>query len=49
MASLYPAQFLRLDGSHGRIAPGCAADIVHLDAGLRVTRTWVFGEATSSA
>ena len=49
MASLYPAQFLRLDGSHGRIAPRCAADIVHLDAGLRVTRTWVAGEPTSSA
>jgi N-acetylglucosamine-6-phosphate deacetylase len=49
MASLYPAQFLRLDGWHGRLAPGYAADIVHLDAGLEVRRTWVAGEATSSA
>jgi N-acetylglucosamine-6-phosphate deacetylase len=49
MASLYPAQFLRLEALHGRIAPGYAADIVHLDAGLQVRRTWVAGEATSSA
>jgi N-acetylglucosamine-6-phosphate deacetylase len=49
MASLYPAQFLRLEAVHGRIAPRYAADIVHLDAGLEVRRTWVAGEATSSA
>jgi N-acetylglucosamine-6-phosphate deacetylase len=49
MASLYPAQFLRLDDRFGRLAPGYAADIVHLDAGLEVTRTWIAGEATSSA
>jgi N-acetylglucosamine-6-phosphate deacetylase len=49
MAALYPAQFLRLDSQHGRLAPGFAADIVHLDAGLTVTRTWVAGNATSSA
>jgi N-acetylglucosamine-6-phosphate deacetylase len=49
MASLYPAQFLRLDGSHGRLAPGYAADIVHLDAGLEARRTWIAGVATSSA
>ena len=49
MASLYPAQFLRLDSSHGRIAPGYTADVVHLDAGLQVRRTWVAGQATSSA
>jgi N-acetylglucosamine-6-phosphate deacetylase len=43
MASLYPATFLRLDGSHGSIAPGYAADIVHLDGNLQVRRTWVAG------
>ncbi|MGE0576231.1 MAG: N-acetylglucosamine-6-phosphate deacetylase [Reyranella sp.] len=43
MASLYPATFLRLDDRHGRIAPGHAADIVHLDAALQVRRTWVSG------
>ena len=43
MASHYPATFLRLDGSHGRIASGYAADIVHLDGDLQVRRTWVAG------
>ena len=43
MASLYPATFLRLDRAHGRIAPGYAADIVHLGADLTVRRTWVAG------
>lgn len=41
MASLYPAMFLRLDGTHGRIARGHVADIVHLNADLAVRRTWV--------
>jgi N-acetylglucosamine-6-phosphate deacetylase len=41
MASLYPAAFLRLDGSYGCIKPGYAADMVHLDANLVVRRTWV--------
>ena len=49
MASLYPARFLRLSDRFGSIAPGYAADLVHLDAGLRVTRTWIAREATSSA
>lgn len=49
MASLYPARFLRVDDWLGRLAPGYAADIVHLDAGLAATRTWVGGAATSSA
>jgi len=43
MAALYPATFLRLDDRYGRIAPGFAADIVHLDAALEVRRTWVSG------
>lgn len=43
MAALYPATFLRLDDRHGRLAPGHAADIVHLDAALQVHRTWVGG------
>jgi N-acetylglucosamine-6-phosphate deacetylase len=41
MASLYPAMFLRLDGSHGRIARGYAADLVHLGLDLTVRKTWV--------
>lgn len=41
MASLYPAEFLRLDAKHGRIARGHVADIVHLGADLTVRRTWM--------
>ena len=41
MASLYPAEFLRLDTRHGRIARGHVADIVHLGADLTVRRTWM--------
>lgn len=36
MASLYPAQVLRLDSSLGHLRPGARADFVHLSAGLRV-------------
>ena len=45
MASLYPATFLRLDDTHGRIAPDYVADIVHLGADLRVRKTWVAAAA----
>ena len=43
MASTYPAAFLRLQESHGRIAQGYAADLVALDRDLRVTHTWIGG------
>jgi N-acetylglucosamine-6-phosphate deacetylase len=43
MASLYPAQFLRLDKRQGRIAPGYVADLVHLSASLHVKRVWIGG------
>ena len=46
MASLYPAMFLRLDSERGRIRPGFAADLVHLDAELNVMRTWVAGASS---
>jgi len=36
MASLYPAQFLRLDRDRGRIAPGFVADMVLLADDLAV-------------
>ena len=42
MASLYPAAFLRLS-DRGRIAPGCRADLVHLDDALAVRRVWIGG------
>lgn len=44
MASTYPAEFLGLGDTHGRIAPGYRADLVALDADLQVTGTWIGGE-----
>ena len=44
MASLYPAQALRLDHARGRVAPGFQADLVLLDPSLAVTRTWIGGD-----
>ncbi len=43
MASRYPAEFLGVDATHGRIAPGLRADLVALDADLRVRQTWIGG------
>ncbi len=44
MASTYPAEFIGLGATHGRIAPGYAADLVALDAQLQVKATWIRGE-----
>lgn len=46
MASLYSATFLGLDRYRGRVAPGFVADLVHLDAELKVTRIWTAGVET---
>lgn len=46
MASLYPAQFLRLDAARGRIAPGCSADLVLLGDDLSVRAAWIAGVVT---
>ena len=43
MASTYPAQFLGIGHTHGRIAPGCRADFVVLDGDLQVRQTWMGG------
>ena len=43
MASAYPAAFLGLDSSHGRIAAGYAADLVLLDDDISVRSTWIGG------
>jgi N-acetylglucosamine-6-phosphate deacetylase len=48
MASLYPAQFLRLDADRGRIAPGFRADLVLLDAALTVQEVWIGGRAVAA-
>lgn len=43
MASTYPAQFLGLGETHGRIAPGYRADFTVLDDALQVVTTWIGG------
>ena len=43
MASSYPADFLGLGNDHGRIAVGCRADFVLMDADCHVQRTWIGG------
>ena len=43
MASEYPANFLGLGASHGRLAPGYRADLVIADAGYNVLETWIGG------
>ncbi|MGI4880051.1 MAG: N-acetylglucosamine-6-phosphate deacetylase [Janthinobacterium lividum] len=43
MASTNPAAFLGLAGETGTIGVGLRADLVHLDAERRVTRTWIAG------
>lgn len=45
MAAEYPAEFLGLGHSHGRIAPGYRADLVWLDADAQVRATWIAGRA----
>jgi N-acetylglucosamine-6-phosphate deacetylase len=48
MASRAPAAFLRLDHERGRIGPGFRADLVLLDARLRVTESWIGGIPSGS-
>jgi N-acetylglucosamine-6-phosphate deacetylase len=43
MASTYPADFLGLGATHGRIAPDYRADFVVLDEALSVRQTWIGG------
>jgi len=43
MASTYPAEFLGLQQSHGRIAAGYRADLVVLNDDLSVHETWIAG------
>jgi len=44
MASAYPAEWLGLEQTHGRIAPGQRADFAVLDDTLHVRETWIGGE-----
>jgi N-acetylglucosamine-6-phosphate deacetylase len=43
MAGAAPASFLGLERTHGRIAKGCRADFVVMDAALNVRQTWIGG------
>ncbi|WP_424680968.1 N-acetylglucosamine-6-phosphate deacetylase [Frateuria sp. YIM B11624] len=43
MASAYPAEWLGLEQTHGRIGPGQRADFAVLDDTLHVRETWVGG------
>jgi N-acetylglucosamine-6-phosphate deacetylase len=43
MASTYPAEFLGLGATHGRIAPGYRADLVVLDDDFYVRSSWISG------
>lgn len=43
MASTYPAEFLGLGDTHGRIASGYRADFALVDDAIRVQRTWIGG------
>jgi N-acetylglucosamine-6-phosphate deacetylase len=43
MASTYPAEFLGLGDTHGRIATGYRADFALVDDAVRVRRTWIGG------
>ena len=45
MASTYPAEFLGLGASHGRVAAGYQADLVALDDTLHVQQTWIAGDS----
>ena len=43
MASEYPADFLGLSDSHGRLARGCRADLVIANDDVVVSETWIGG------
>lgn len=44
MAATYPADFLGLDKTHGRIATGYRADFTVVDEALAVRETWIGGQ-----
>jgi len=45
MASAHPAEFLKVDGAEGRIAPGQRANLTLVDETLTVRKTWIDGLA----
>ena len=49
MASLYPADAMGVDGRHGRLRKGSAADFIHLSGDLTVRAVWIGGEEVFAA
>lgn len=49
MASTYPADFLGLADSHGRIAAGYRADLVAMDDEYRIVQSWIGGAGNASS
>jgi len=47
MTSLTPAEFLRVDATHGRVAPGARANLVLFDDSLDVHNVWIGGAEIS--
>jgi N-acetylglucosamine-6-phosphate deacetylase len=47
MASATPARFMGQQTVRGAITPGLAADLVHIDAQIRVLSTWIGGDRQS--
>jgi N-acetylglucosamine-6-phosphate deacetylase len=45
MASEYPATFLGLGASHGRLEPGMRADMVIADGSFNIVDTWIGGRS----
>ncbi|WP_448211862.1 N-acetylglucosamine-6-phosphate deacetylase [Colwellia sp. MEBiC06753] len=45
MASLYPAQYVKLDKKMGQLTVGSAANMALLDDGLAVSQTWINGKS----
>ena len=48
MAAAYPADFLGVSESRGRLAPGLRADLVWLDDDLRVRAIWIGGARSNT-
>ena len=48
MASEFPANFLGLGSSHGRLAPGYRADFAVADDALIIRETWIGGRRVAA-
>ena len=44
MASRYPAEAIGIADTHGQACPGYSANLIELDDGLNVVRSWIAGD-----